>query len=219
MNEMNVGINIGTDNIEMDNIEMVYNMIAGDFDNTRYKAWPSIADFIDTFSLDHNNADIGCGNGKNMLYKKDLKFRGIDISDEFVKICKNKFLDVTKGNILSINFATEEFDNVICIAVIHHLEKQSDRIKAIQEIHRICKNGGNFMIYVWAFEQPLTQKRHFATQDELVPYKKINGDIFNRYYHLYVKNELENEITMSQIKFKEIFSGYERGNWYVKIKK
>lgn len=199
-------------------ISYVYNNIAEDFSNTRYKIWFSIAKFIDTFKETDLNADIGCGNGKNMIYKP-LKFKGMDICDEFIRICKERDLDVIKGNILNIPFETEMFDNVLCIAVVHHLSSTEERIKAIKELFRICKNGGKIMIYIWAFEQPIESKRHFKTQDEMVPYKKINGEVYYRYYHLYNEGELEEEVKLSEIYFKKMESGYERGNWYVIIEK
>lgn len=199
-------------------ISEVYNKIANDFSHTRHSIWPSVAKFIDTFTESSLNADIGCGNGKNMLYKK-IQFKGIDICDEFVKICNDRNLDVVKGNILNIPFESEIFDNVISIAVIHHLESRQDRINAIKEIHRICKNGGKYMIYVWAFEQPKESKRKFSSQDEMVPFKKNNGEIYHRYYHLYIKGELESEIKESGIVYQSIESYYECGNWYVIVHK
>lgn len=199
-------------------ISTVYNNIANDFSNTRYKIWFSIAKFIDTFKETDLNADIGCGNGKNMIYKP-LNFKGMDICDEFIRICKEKNLDVIKGNILNIPFGSEMFDNVLCIAVIHHLSLREERINAIKELFRICKNGGKIMIYIWAFDQPIESKRHFKTQDEMVPYKKINGNIYYRYYHLYKEGELEEEIKLTGINFKSMLSDYERGNYYVIIEK
>ncbi len=199
-------------------ISTVYNNIATDFSNTRYKIWFSIAKFIDTFKETDLNADIGCGNGKNMIYKP-LKFKGMDICDEFIRICKERNLDVIKGNILDIPYETEMFDNVLCIAVVHHLSSKEERIKAIKELFRICKDGGKIMIYIWAFDQPTESKRHFKTQDEMVPYKKINGEVYYRYYHLYKEGELEEEVTLGGIQFKSMESGYERGNYYVIIEK
>lgn len=128
-------------------IQQVYNNIADEFSNTRYKIWNSVKKFIDTFSIDDINIDVGCGNGKNILYKKELNFVGIDICENFVKICKSRNLNVDIGNILNINYPDNYFDNIICIAVIHHLDNIS-RIKAIKELFRICKINGKIMIYV-----------------------------------------------------------------------
>lgn len=203
----------------MDKVVETYNNIANDFSLTRRKTWNSVAKFIDTFEEDSLNGDIGCGNGKNMLYNNKLNFKGMDICDEFIKICLDRKLDVIKGCITDIPFNSNSFDNIICIAVIHHLSRKEDRIKAIQELYRICKHNGRIMIYVWAFEQPNESKRKFTSQDELVEFKKRDNTSFYRYYHLYKKNELETEITESKININIIESNYEYGNWYVIIEK
>jgi len=199
----------------------VYNHIADDFDNTRHKMWKCIENFINSLNSDCLVGDIGCGNGKNMyLSRKDIKFKGMDFSTEFVKICKLKNLDVIEGNILNIPFESDYFDNCICIAVIHHLSERIDRIKAIEELLRITKIGGKILIYVWAFSQPENARRKFNTHDEMVPYKKINGEIYYRYYHLYDQGELENDINkINKYKFNISESGYEYGNYYVIIEK
>jgi hypothetical protein len=53
----------------------------------------------------------------------------------------------------------------------------------------------------------------------MVYFKKRNGEIFYRYYHIYKKGELEQEINDSNINFKIIESNYEYGNWYIIIEK
>ncbi len=200
-------------------ISQVYNNIASDFSKTRYKAWPAVANFIDQISIDSINADIGCGNGKNILYRKELKFKGIDITSEFVKICNSRKLDVVEGNILNIPFESNYYDNTICIAVLHHLKTKEERINGIKELLRITKSGGKIMIYIWAFEQPIESKRQFKTQDEMVYFKNRDGSIYYRYYHLYKENELEEEINLASSDIIIIRSSYERGNWYCIIEK
>jgi tRNA (uracil-5-)-methyltransferase TRM9 len=205
----------------MESIQYVYDNIALDFDKRRYQIWPVIKKFINSLESNSSVADIGCGNGKNMaLSRKDLKFKGMDLSNEFVKICISKGLDVIQGNILKIQFEDESYDNSMSIAVIHHLEKRCDRIMAISELLRITKINGNILIYVWAFKQPPESKRQFITYDEMVPYKTKTGEIFYRYYHLYQDNELESEINeINKYKFVINETGYDRGNYYVILKK
>jgi ubiquinone/menaquinone biosynthesis C-methylase UbiE len=202
-------------------IRKVYDNIAHDFDRTRFQVWPIIQKFIDSLHSECCLADIGCGNGKNIdLSRKDINYKGMDISSEFVKICLKKRLDVIQGNILNIPFKNDEFDNAMSIAVIHHLSERSDRIKAITEIMRIIKKDGLILLYVWAFNQPEKSKRKFTSYDEMVPYKTISGEIYYRYYHLYQENELESEVNeIKEYEHEIVESGYEYGNYYVIIKK
>lgn len=204
-------------------IKEVYNNISSDFDKTRYSVWGGVRRFLDSLSPNSFNGDIGCGNGKNMLYRKDLIFEGIDISSEFVKICTNKGLCVKEDNILELSIPNNYFENILCIAVIHHLKTTHERQKAISELLRITKQNGKILLFVWAFEQPEHSKRKFLTTDENVPFKTVNGKIFERYYHMYVKNELQNEIISVKYTYPYDFiitdSFWEHGNWAVVLQK
>lgn len=204
-------------------VQHVYDNIAKDFDRTRFKVWPIITKFIESLPANCTLADIGCGNGKNIsLSRKDINYKGMDLSKEFVDICIDKGLDVIQGNILNIPFETNHFDNSMSIAVIHHLSERSDRIKAISELLKITKINGLILLYVWAFSQPEKSKRKFKSYDEMVPYKTLTGEIYYRYYHLYKEGELEseiNEVTDYNYNYDIIESGYDYGNYFVIIKK
>lgn len=198
-------------------IQDVYNKISNDFDHSRFSVWAGVKDFLDSLESGSFNGDIGCGNGKNMQYRKDIKFEGIDISKEFIKICTNKGLTVNEGDILNLNFNDNYFDNTICIAVIHHLKTIEDRVKAISELLRITKSGGKVLIFVWAMKQPEKSRRQFTKPDEMVPFKTLDGKVFERFYHIYEDDELENEINLVKkiykinFKIKNIY--WEFGNW------
>ncbi len=200
------------------NLKFVYENIAISFDKTRYRSWTTVERILDTFEEYTINGDIGCGNGKNMLYRDDLKFIGVDFCSTFVKICKNKNLECYESDIRNTKFIDQYFDNTISIAVIHHLDTCQKRIQAINELFRITKKHGNIFIYVWAFNQPKDSRRQFKNHDEMVPFKTKNNT-FYRYYHLYKKDELESEIEKSSYDYKIIESGYELGNYYIYLKK
>jgi SAM-dependent methyltransferase len=202
----------------MTDIQSTYNSIAKEFSDSRYRVWKTVGEFLDEIQLNTVNADIGCGNGKNMKYRSDIQFIGMDLCENFVDICKQSKLNVTHGNILSIPFESDYFDNVISIAVIHHLKTKDERMKAISELIRITKPGGRILIYVWAFEQDETSKRRFETQDVLVPFRLKNSDkSFDRFYHVYVYGELEKEIQNKNVYIEKV--GYELSNHFIIIKK
>ena len=62
-------------------------------------------------------------------------------------------------------------DFAISIAVVHHFSTPERRRKAINEILRTVKEGGEVMIYVWALEQEkVTLRAHKRTQrGNLIP--------------------------------------------------
>ena len=144
------------EDVNDNNLKNVYENIATAFDKTRYRSWSTVERILDTFEQNTLNGDIGCGNGKNMVYRKDLKFIGIDFCKKFVDICKNKNLECYESDVRRTLFHNNYFDNTISIAVIHHLDSREKRIEAINEMFRITKNNGNIFIYVWALEQPKT---------------------------------------------------------------
>jgi len=204
-------------------IKDVYNQISTEFDKSRFSVWTGVRRFLDSLPPNSFNGEIGCGNGKNMLYRKDVVFEGVDISSEFVKICEKKGLSVKEDNILQLSIATNSFDNTLCIAVIHHLQTTQERQTAIRELFRITKPNGKILIFVWAFEQPEDAKRKFYTKDEWVPFKTADGKVFDRFYHMYEKGELEQEIVSakdtSKFDFTILESYWEHGNWAVVLQK
>ena len=197
-------------------IQEVYNNISNEFDSTRHSVWKAVREFLDTLQPKSKLAEIGCGNGKNMLYRSDLDCEGIDFSEHLVEICQQKNIKVHVGNILHIPYEDGRFDNVICIAVIHHLETQYERVEAINELLRITKMGGKILVSVWAKDQEPTSKRIFQSNNVYVPFHGKNGSVYNRFYHVYNKGDLEYDLGfVNDYKFavEKIF--YEKSNWYV----
>ena len=192
-------------------IKTVYDNIAGDFSRTRYKVWNGVANYLDTIPSGSMVGDIGCGNGKNMLYRNDLNYMGMDISSEMVKICNDRGYDTIEGDITNIPFDADSMDYTMSIAVIHHIEKRENRIKALSELLRITKH--NILVTVWSFNQPPDSKRKFATTDEMVSFKNRDGSTYYRYYHLYVDGELEQEILEAGGKI--IKQDEEKGNYVI----
>ena len=197
--------------IEDIHVKNVYNIIASEFDNTRYRPWTCVESFLDNIPKGSTIGDIGCGNGKNMLYRKDCLNYGCDFSEGLVNICLEKKLNVVCGDILNIPFKDNTFDYTICIAVIHHLSTEEKRKNAIKELQRVTKKGGKILVLVWALEQEKDSKRKFSKQDNFVDWKDKKKVILGkRYYYVFKQNELE-----SLIEDKDNIenSFYEKGNW------
>jgi len=198
-----------------ESVKNVYNKIANQFNYTRHRIWGSVKIFMDSIESKSKVLELGCGNGKNMLYRNDLDIFGIDISIEQINICKNKLLKVEEGNITKLNFEDNSFDNMICIATYHHLDNDIDRQKCLKEMYRCLKNEGKILITVWAMEQQEDSTFHFTKTDELVPWKsKDDGNTYLRYYHIYRKGDLEDEIIRLCPEFIIKNIGWELGNWY-----
>ena len=202
----------------MATVESVYNTIASDFNTKRFSVWKCVKTFLNSLESNTKLLEIGCGNGKNMLYRSDIQSVGIDISEEQVSICKSKNLDVQKANMTSLPFDDNSFDTIICIATYHHLETDKERKKSLEEMYRVLKPNGKLMLTVWAMEQDEKSKRRFITSDSMVSWK-LNNSIHYRYYHIYSEGMLEKEVKRLSNFTVEAIS-YEYGNWYgIMIKK
>jgi len=199
--------------------EIFYNLIANEFDKTRVRLWPCVKSFLDNFLSNSLILDIGCGNGKYMNYRNDIKIKGIDISQELVNICINKGFDVIKGNMTNLPYNDNYFDGIICIASYHHLENDNDRKKTLNEIYRVLKNNGVCFLEVWAKEQ-YDNNKEFKNKSNLVKWTSVKtGNIYYRFYNIYSNGELEEEIQKFEPRFIIINNGYEKGNYYVILQK
>jgi ubiquinone/menaquinone biosynthesis C-methylase UbiE len=204
-------------------IENFYDIIAYEFDKTRVRLWACVISFLNSFQEGSKILDIGCGNGKYMNYRNDIIMKGIDISINLVEICKNKGFDVIKSSMTDIPFNDNSFDGFISIASYHHLNNDEDRKRTLDEMYRILRIGGIGLIEVWGQEQPENINKNASNlkrKSNLVKWTSIKtGEIYYRYYYIYSKGDIEEEIKRLKPEFKIIESGYEKGNYYIKVMK
>lgn len=200
-------------------VKEVYNKIAPHFDVSRQRVWGSVKLFMSTLPVNAHVLDLGCGNGKNMLYRNDLKIVGIDNASAQVEICKKKGLQALEADITSLPFPENMFDYMISIATYHHLDNDIDRKLALEEMYRCLKPGGKTLMVVWALEQHEGSTFHFTKADELVPWTTKSGTVYLRYYHIYAKGALEEEINRLCPEFHILSQGWELGNWHVILEK
>lgn len=129
-------------------------------------------------------------------------------------------------------------DFAISIAVIHHFSSRDRRLAAVRECLRVVKpQNGTVFIQVWALEQQQGSKRNFTEQDNFVSWKlpvaryggakkantaeekpeppKENEEnvVYNRYYHLFKKGELD-ELVL-ECGGEILQSDYEKDNHFV----
>lgn len=95
--------------------------------------------------------EIGCGGGVDALrfVEAGAVYTGIDLTDEAVRITKEKLQDrgkVYKMNAEFMTFENETFDIVYSFGVIHHALHPESIIK---QIHRVLKPGGLFSIMLY----------------------------------------------------------------------
>lgn len=167
-----------------------YSRFARSFSRTRTSVWEEVRHFLDSLPTGSTVLEAGCGNGKNMKYRSDLHMVGVDICKELLEICEERNLNVMHGDIRDLPFEDGTFDYVICVAVIHHLETEKDRIQSFKELLRVSRKG--VFITLWQSlegsklitQRPIVQA---GEQDFLVPW----GSDTYRYYHLCTEKEID----------------------------
>jgi len=214
-----MSIEITNVNIEITNVKNVYEKIANHFDQTRFNVWPCVQHFIDAIPEYTIVLDVGCGNGKNM-YRDDLYFIGSDFCQNFTQICQTNGKNVLIANSKCLPIKTNYIDQVICVAMLHHIYHKNDRVRCLEEMYRVLKIGGKLLVTVWA-------QGDKPQQDNMITWKlqkkhKISDepDIYERYYHLFSENELLNLIETyfkNKLKVLQYYNDY--GNWIITCQK
>ena len=180
-----------TVNFEKQYVYDVYRDISQQFDKSRsnFNRWGSVVSFVNSIPSKSSILDIGCGNGRNLQIRDDLIGYGCDICPEMVNICVNKGLNVVESKCTDLPYLDNTFDAVMSVAVIHHLYNPSDRVKAIEEMCRVCKPSGFIYLQVWADSAATkaTKFRHIGNNDYLVKWDNNK----ERYYHLFAKDEID----------------------------
>ncbi len=200
-------------NFEKKHVHEPYERIAPHFNVTRTHTWPKISEFIQHLPAKTTIYDIGCGNGRNLNLRDDCSFIGCDTCQSLLKEASKKNPNCLYGDNLQLPFDDNCAPAVLSIAVIHHFSSSERRLLALKELFRILQAGGTILIYVWSYEQ---EKFQGFNQDALVNWnEQKTGIIYQRYYYLFKKNELEKLISdnFPEIIIKE--SGEQCHNYYV----
>ncbi|MCJ1249669.1 tRNA methyltransferase, has a role in tRNA modification [Trapelia coarctata] len=220
-------------NYEAIHVHEVYEQIASHFSSTRYKPWPIVERFLTALPTGSIGLDIGCGNGKYLAVNPEIFIVASDRSDNLVKIAyKHGSCNAVVADGLSLPHPSAFFDFAISIAVVHHLSTPARRIEAIGAVLETLRPnsagregtcGGHALFFVWALEQRDSRRGwgEGDEQDVMVPWVMKAGGVgddgeesktFHRYYHLYRRGELEDDIIKAGGVV--VDSGYERDNWW-----
>lgn len=207
---------------EAAHVHSVYQSIAPHFSATRHKPWPFITTFLGGRAPGSLGLDVGCGNGKYLPVNPKLHILASDRSPALLALARDSFpgAQLAVADTLCLPYRPRSVDFVICIAVVHHLSTRDRRRAALAEMLACVRDGGECLVYVWALEQSSSRRGWDvgSDQDTLVPWvmrvkgQGEGGQTYQRYYHLYRKGELEEDIAAAGGHVLQ--SGYERDNWW-----
>ncbi len=117
--------------------------------------------------------DAGCGTGWNL---QDLstfgETHGVDLSPLAVITTKRRGGRVTRGDLVSLPYASSSFDVVTSFDVLYHAWIKDD-VQAVRELARVLRPGGVILVKVpalkvlWGAHDEAVHSRHRYTRDEL----------------------------------------------------
>ena len=138
--------------------------------------------------------NIGCGHGPDFLpFRQSFELHGVDFSSEMLKLAQKyaaKFdlaVSLAAADVRYLPYAEGTFDRAISVATYHHLEGKEERLKALRELGRVLKPGGEALITVWNRWQP---RFWFRRREIVVPWRTRDRRL-ERYYYLFSYGELE----------------------------
>lgn len=121
--------------------------------------------------------DLGCGGGDHAVYFKEqgLDVIAIDLSEEMIKLCKQKGLDAIQMDIEDLQFENSNFDGIWAVTSLLHIPKE--KIGAVlDKLNKILKKEG--ILYVCLKE---------GTGEGM-----IDDQSGNRYFAFWQENEIKN---------------------------
>lgn len=148
----------------IDKVKSDYNNIAEHFSQTRYKEWREFYDFSQYTKDGDRVLDLGCGNGRLLFFLKDknIDYTGIDISEKLIEAAReltsSRVKELTSyflsykflvGDLTKLSFADQSYNVVLAIASLYHIPSYESRQKSFQEIARVLKPGGVFIMTYW----------------------------------------------------------------------
>jgi len=138
--------------------------------------------------------NLGCAHGPDFLpFRQDFELYGIDFSTEMLKLAQRysgKFdftVSLAAADVRCLPYRDGTFDWAVSVATYHHLKDKEERLRALQELRRVLKPGGEAFITVWNRWQP---RFWFRRKEIAVPWR-TRGRTLYRYYYLFSYGELE----------------------------
>ncbi len=195
--------------------EKVWNSIARKWQEFRVKPIKEAIDFIKNSR--GRILDLGCGSGRNFtktkgtIYAVDFSKKMLDYAKEYAE--KKGYKVITKkAKAEKLPFKNNFFDRAIFIATLHCIKGKKKREKALKELYRVLKPGAKAMITVWDKNQPRFKKEK---KEIMLPWK-IDKKRYMRYYYLYDKKELMNEVKKIGFEIVEIMDRNTKDSYYSK---
>ena len=109
------------------------------------KRYNVLLDYFEKYRKNNKLLDVGCGVGY-FLYeaqKRGWEVYGTEYTNDAIKICQEKNINVSKGVLEPKNYELEKFDVITSFEVIEHINNPIDELT---NFYKILRKGG--LVYV-----------------------------------------------------------------------
>ena len=96
-------------------------------------------------------------------------------------------VNLSLAHVCYLPYPDATFDWAIAVATYHHLKGEEAKLKALEELRRVLKSGGEAFITVWNRWQP----RFWLRRKEVIIPWRTKTKVLYRYYYLFSYPELE----------------------------
>lgn len=176
------------------------------------KRKPKPLDFVVKFSKyvteDSVILDIGCGNCRNQSVFKNSLIIGCDVVRKFVEECykPEELRFCLLADYLYLYLKPETFDVCLFIGVLHHISTEKRRFRILEKLKESLTKDG---IAIIASAGHAEGKKNVVMGDNIE---------YHRYFHYFVKGELENMCIKTGFIILE-HEVYSEGMWHLIVKK
>ncbi len=200
------------------NIKNFYDAQAKNFSLSRKKPWKefyNILQEIRKYQKDSINIlELGCGDWRLLDYlkqhlEKQINFTWVDISENMIKLAKEKNPGHTFWAMDMQNFVEEEqqqkYDVIIMVASFQHIPNKQERLIILKNCYKSLNYEWKLIMVNWAFTKWFKKKYRKQIilsllksliglnqiNDIYIPWKDPeNNTTYQRYYHIFSGEEL-----------------------------
>lgn len=160
----------------IDKVRDFYNETGEYFSKTRQKSygiegdfnWPYVSRELSTLKKGDRVLDLGCGNGRLVSgLQSGIEYLGVDFSNTLVGEAKKQYKDrkFVVGDISKKETYRNigKFDQIYCLATLHHIPTKKDQIKTLKYASEHLKKNGKLIITVWNLVQMRYLSEHLKS--------------------------------------------------------
>lgn len=205
-----------------------YERIAETFSVTRSKkSWDVLASLAAEVREGSSVLDLGCGNGRLLkaLPNVNFSYTGIDSNPYLLSVARERYPDrqFVQESLETLELHGSHYDSIYCIATLHHLADESDRLSLLKKCNAALKPGGILFVTVWDLWQQKFMKYYLwhyswkiSWNDMFIPWRATQAPV-TRYVHAFTASELKR--LFKKAGFDPVSLRRETGNYIVRVVK